>query len=353
MAGAWVAAGVSGEEHATTAEDAARFQGDVLDELGDSPEVRVGLARYWSRFPSAIAVPCLAFHAGDESWSVAGAALEGLGLHATPESREVLHRYAHHDDNGIRLAAVLALAEMPDASDLEHLEFAFVESRGEIAAEVRFNALRTAAAIEGERAESLLRRGLLASDPFVRRTARLELQRRTGELAEAVSRPEPRADPVAGAGIDFAVADRNPIVEIVTSRGSMHFELFAAEAPNHVHSLLSLAARGHYDGLRFHRVVPDFVIQGGDERGDGNGGTTWRGSGSLRHEIGPRKYVRGSLGMPRNDDPDSGGSQIFVTHRPTPHLDGRYTIFGELRRGFEVLDAIEVGDTIRSVRRLP
>jgi cyclophilin family peptidyl-prolyl cis-trans isomerase len=94
------------------------------------------------------------------------------------------------------------------------------------------------------------------------------------------------------------------------------------------------------------------VIQGGDYRGDGNGGTTWLGESSLRHEIGPRKYLRGSLGMPRNDDPDSGGSQLFVTHRPTPHLDGRYTIFGELRAGFDVLDAIEIGDVIRSARRL-
>jgi len=112
---------------------------------------------------------------------------------------------------------------------------------------------------------------------------------------------------------------------------------------------MTLARRGFYDGTTFHRVVPDFVIQGGDRRGDGNGGTTWRGE-PLRGEFTPRKFARGSLGMPRNDDPDSGGSQLFVTHRETPHLDGRYTLFGELRDGFEVLDSIELGDTIRTVR---
>ena len=96
--------------------------------------------------------------------------------------------------------------------------------------------------------------------------------------------------------------------------------------------------------------MPDFVIQGGCYRGDGNGSVTWR-DGALRHEIGPRKYVRGSLGMPRNEDMESGGSQIFITHRPTPHLDGRYTIFGELRSGFDVLDSIEVGDRILHVQR--
>jgi cyclophilin family peptidyl-prolyl cis-trans isomerase len=94
------------------------------------------------------------------------------------------------------------------------------------------------------------------------------------------------------------------------------------------------------------------VIQGGDHRGDGNGGVTWRGE-PLRAEFTPRKFVRGSLGMPRNDDPDSGGSQIFVTHRETPHLDGRYTIFGELVSGTDTLDAIEVGDRIKSVRVVP
>jgi cyclophilin family peptidyl-prolyl cis-trans isomerase len=144
----------------------------------------------------------------------------------------------------------------------------------------------------------------------------------------------------------------NPRVVIDTTRGPMEFELFPAEAPIHVHNFLTLASKGHYDGTLFHRVVPDFVIQGGDYRGDGNGGTTWRGTEPLRHEIGPRKYVRGSLGMPRNEDWDSGGSQVFVTHRPTPHLDGRYTIFGELRRGGDVLDAIEVGDRILGVRFL-
>jgi cyclophilin family peptidyl-prolyl cis-trans isomerase len=123
------------------------------------------------------------------------------------------------------------------------------------------------------------------------------------------------------------------------------------ETPVHVFNFLELARRGFYDGTTFHRIVPDFVIQGGDPRGDGNGGKTWSGE-SLRGEFTPRKFLRGSLGMPRNDDPDSGGSQIFVTHRETPHLDGRYTLFGELREGFDVLDKIELGDVIRSVRIL-
>ena len=141
------------------------------------------------------------------------------------------------------------------------------------------------------------------------------------------------------------------MVEVSTSRGALVFELFPAEAPVHVPNFLELARRGEYDGRIFHRVVPDFVIQGGDYRGDGNGSRPWQGS-ALRHELGPRDFVRGSLGMPRNDDVDSGGCQFFVTHRPTPHLDGRYTVFGELRAGGAALDAIEVGDRILGVRVL-
>lgn len=151
------------------------------------------------------------------------------------------------------------------------------------------------------------------------------------------------------AGKDAPLWTHNPLVVIVTTRGEMVFELFAEEAPLHVHNLLELASRNAYDGLSFHRVVPDFVVQGGDKRGDGNGGVSWRGD-SLRADFSARKFERGSLGMPRNDDPDSGGSQIFVTHRATPHLDGRYTVFGQLRAGFEVLDLIEVGDRILDVR---
>ena len=113
------------------------------------------------------------------------------------------------------------------------------------------------------------------------------------------------------------------------------------EAPRHVSSFLDLARKGFYDGLIFHRVVPSFVIQGGDPRADG-----WGDAGYyLIDEIGRRLYKRGSVGMPKAGD-DSGGCQIFVTHLPTPHLDSRYTIFGEVIEGLEVVDRIEVGDRI-------
>ena len=106
----------------------------------------------------------------------------------------------------------------------------------------------------------------------------------------------------------------------------------------------SLARAKTYDGLFFHRVVPDFVVQGGDPHGDGNGGPGW----SLPDEHTPLRFLRGTLGI-ATSGPDTGGSQLFVCHSPQPHLDGRYTIAGELESGEAVLDALQVGDEIRTV----
>ena len=286
---------------------------------------------------------------------IAGTALAALGNLPGAASRTVLHAALEREDNGLRLAAILALREMPDELDIEPLGRVYDAAEGDIGPEVRFNALVNLGAIGGQPARVLLVEGLIDEDPWVRHVAREQLESNWpgARLAEAsLAIPEPEAAEVPWPGQDHPVYRRNPKVKVETTKGSMTFELFPREAPIHVHNFLTLAERDHYDGTLFHRVVPDFVIQGGDYRGDGNGGTTYRGVDSLRHEIGPRKYVRGSLGMPRNENPDSGGSQIFVTHRPTPHLDGRYTIFGELREGFGVLDSIEVGDRILDVRRL-
>ena len=117
--------------------------------------------------------------------------------------------------------------------------------------------------------------------------------------------------------------------------------LFAWDAPLTVHNFTSLAQRHYFDGQRFHRVVPNFVIQAGDPRGDGNGGPGY----AIRDEINRHRYGRGTLGMALSG-PDTGGSQWFVTHSPQPHLDGGYTIFGELRAGASVLDQIVQGDRI-------
>ena len=116
------------------------------------------------------------------------------------------------------------------------------------------------------------------------------------------------------------------------------------ETPLTTSSFVDLARRGFYDGLTFHRVEPGFVIQGGCPRGDGNGGPGY----TLRCEISQRPYGRGAVGMALSGK-DTGGSQFFIVHSPQPHLDGGYTLFGQVVNGMEVVDKISPGDVIEHV----
>ena len=137
-----------------------------------------------------------------------------------------------------------------------------------------------------------------------------------------------------------------PQVSVETERGTLVLILYAADAPLTVQNFLRLVGRHYFDGSRWHRVVPAFVIQDGDPRGDGNGGPGW----AIRDEINLRRYVRGTVGMALSG-PDTGGSQFFIIHSPQPHLDGGYTVFGQLIQGDDVLDQIVQGDRIRRISR--
>ncbi|MDE0959171.1 MAG: peptidylprolyl isomerase [Planctomycetota bacterium] len=132
-----------------------------------------------------------------------------------------------------------------------------------------------------------------------------------------------------------------PRVFLQLESGTMVIELDLAAAPRHVSAFIDGVRRKFYDGRIFHRVVASFVAQGGGPRGDGWGDEGWH----LIDEIHPRTYRRGTIGMPKAGD-DTGGSQIFITHLPTPHLDGRYTVFGQVVEGLQFLDQIEVGSRI-------
>jgi cyclophilin family peptidyl-prolyl cis-trans isomerase/HEAT repeat protein len=135
-----------------------------------------------------------------------------------------------------------------------------------------------------------------------------------------------------------------PRATIKTARGDIVLDMFGADAPITVDNFFRLARTGYYRGTRFHRVVPNFVAQDGDPRDDGNGGPGY----AIRDEMNPRRYDRGALGMALSG-PDTGGSQYFITHSPQPHLDGHYTVFGRVLRGFPALDAIVQGDPIISI----
>ena len=127
----------------------------------------------------------------------------------------------------------------------------------------------------------------------------------------------------------------------MTERGTVAIELFGSDAPLTVANFTRLARSGYYNGVAFHRVVPNFVAQDGDPRGDGSGGPGY----AIRDELNRRWYDRGAVGMALSG-PDTGGSQYFIAHSPQPHLDGHYTVFGHVTAGYDVLDAIVQGDRI-------
>ncbi|HXO41654.1 MAG TPA: peptidylprolyl isomerase, partial [Thermoanaerobaculia bacterium] len=182
------------------------------------------------------------------------------------------------------------------------------------------------------------------------------LRREAAAGLTRLGRPAPPLGPApsleAGAGGDqlrsyreIVERTRHPrTVEVRTNRGTFRLRLDCPRAPRTCLNLLDLAAQHFYDGLLFHRVVPDFVIQAGDPRGDGYGGPGY----VLGDEINRLRYRRGTVGMALAG-PDTGGSQFFITLSPQPHLDGGYTAFGEVVAGAEVLDAIQAGDRIESI----
>lgn len=135
-----------------------------------------------------------------------------------------------------------------------------------------------------------------------------------------------------------------------TDRGTIHLELFDQDAPNTVKNFADLSRKGYYDGLAFHRVISDFMIQGGcpNTRAGATGMPGTGGPGySIKCEINPNKHLAGSLSMAHRGK-DTGGSQFFICHSPQPHLDGVHTVFGRTQ-DMKVVNAIRQGDRIRSV----
>lgn len=134
-----------------------------------------------------------------------------------------------------------------------------------------------------------------------------------------------------------------------TSRGDISLTLHADKTPVTAASFLNLAARGFYNGIKFHRVIPNFMIQGGDPTGTGSGGPGYR----FEDEIHPSlKHDRAGILSMANAGPRTNGSQFFITHEPTPWLDGKHAVFGEVTAGQDVVNAVRQGDTIDSIEIL-
>ncbi len=169
------------------------------------------------------------------------------------------------------------------------------------------------------------------------------------KVGAKVGAEEPKKEPKK-AELSRVEIDDNalPLVAIRTDRGTIRLELFEDDAPNTVANFINLAEKGFYDGITFHRVLPNFMIQGGDPTGSGRGGPGYRFADefSRRGHDGP-----GTLSM-ANSGRNTNGSQFFITHKATSWLDGKHTVFGRVTEGMDVVNRIEGGDTMRKVEVL-
>jgi cyclophilin family peptidyl-prolyl cis-trans isomerase len=158
-------------------------------------------------------------------------------------------------------------------------------------------------------------------------------------------RPAPGAPLAPYDSAELIKPTYSPHAFIETAKGTIEIELAVLDAPQTAQNFITLARRGYFNGLQIHRVVPNFVVQDGDPRGDGSGGPGY----SIRDELNDRPYLRGTVGMALSG-PDTGGSQFFITHSPQPHLDAKYTVFGQVVNGMDVVDKLRQLDVIERIR---
>ena len=292
---------------------------------------------------------------------VVAQALQGLGRVVPAPDTALLPRartLLAHADPVVRSVAADLLARTPREADVDRLAAAYRRAAADSIADARLSAVAALGAIAQASAAgriAVATRFLAVvpapQDYLVHRLGLAQLpdaRDSWGETAPvATGRTEAFYRDAARRWLVPALAGQpNPRLTIETDRGTLEVELFPTEAPLTVATLLTLAEGRYFDGQRWHRVVPDFVIQGGDPRGDG-----WGGPGFvLRDEVNPLRYLPGMMGMALSG-PDTGGSQFFIVRSSQPHLDGTYPVVGRVVSGQGTVAAITMGDRIRSVHR--
>ncbi len=278
------------------------------------PMLRAAAVRGLSHFRSKRAVSALVGALGDKDWVVA-------------------------------TEAVTALAEIGDPSTVNALIAAYTDRHERTDVDLHIEVLGALKKMRAAEGEELALEALGDPDKRVRTSAK-ELLESIGaavpeiktdrEFYEERFAPKKKTDlsPPFGAAT----------ARLKTSRGEIEIELFGDDATQTAAIFIQLARSGFYKGLTFHRVVPNFVAQGGCPRGDGWGDPGY----AIRAEINRHKYTRGAVGI-ADSGKDTGGSQFFITHSAQPHLDGRYTIFGRVTKGMDVVDKLDQGDTFDAV----
>lgn len=330
---------------AVAAVDPATFV-TVLSGLDPDPawQVRVDLALALGRLDRERALARLGELLGDGDQRVVAAALRALAALKAPGLAATLRDHLAKDDVAVRATAAALLGELAPAGGEAWLAAAWERGRADASYVARAAALGALAKYGAEAARGPLQAALADRDWAVRVRAAALL--RTLDPGADTSGMRPAPTIWSEADYERVVSPPySPHVYVETTKGTIEIELAVLDAPLTALNVATLARKGFFDGLAIHRVEPHFVAQFGDPRGDGEGGPGY----TIRDELNDRPYLRGTVGMAL-DWADTGGSQFFITYGPQPHLDGRYTVFGHVVQGMDVVDRLERWDVVTRVR---
>lgn len=307
---------------------------------------RAALAQALGTLPAEIAVERLNGMLGDEDRRVVPAVLRALVHLEAPQVATVLMAHLEEADFVIRETAAALVGEVKPAGGLKALGAAYEAGQADAAYGARAAAIAAMAAYGGEAAIAAVRPALADKDWAVRVRAvdLLATLEPTVDHRMAI-RPAPGTPPAAYDDALLTAPPYSPHVFIETATGTIEVELTVLDAPQTARNFATLARKGFFNGVPVHRVVPNFVVQDGDPRGDGEGGPGY----TIRDELHERPHLRGTVAMALSWR-DTGGSQFYITHSPQPHLDGRYTVFGQVVNGMDVVDRMRSGDVIVRVR---
>jgi cyclophilin family peptidyl-prolyl cis-trans isomerase/HEAT repeat protein len=325
--------------------------------------IRAAVAEGLGKLGSEEALLLMDTMAKDESPQVAAAVVTGLVSCQQKYAVEMIRGYLDSGDPAVLGAAAHGAGQRHDYAAIPKLLTAYDKLQSPVDTEVMVEIVNALGSIltakpaddpvgtlspeDSTRAVALLESARHQSDATLAKAAAGALTQITGTTVSPATelKHEVPKEFDLDLALKLAEGKKKPVARLITSRGTITVRLLGEEAPGTVANFVALARRGYYNGLSFHRVVADFVIQGGDPRGDG-----WGGPGYvIRCEYNPIRYKEGMVGMALSGK-DTGGSQFFITHSPQPHLNGKYTIFGEVQAGMDVVNQIQMGDLIQEVR---
>jgi cyclophilin family peptidyl-prolyl cis-trans isomerase len=263
-----------------------------------------------------------------------------------PDAAAVVTAHLRESDVAIRETAATLMGQLKPPSGIPALREAYTTGVADAAYNARAAAVEALASYNTPEATEGVRAALTDANWAVRvRAVTLLAKLEPGVDHRLAIRPVPGTPPAPYDDPHLAAPEFSPHAFIETAKGTIEIELAVLDAPQTAHNFMTLARKGFFNGLQVHRVVPNFVVQDGDPRGDGEGGP----GHTIRDELNERPYLRGTVGMALAWR-DTGGSQFFITHSPQPHLDALYTVFGHVVNGMDVVDRIQVGDAIHRIR---